>query len=272
MELERRAKREGVAAWFRRRYYGMALRVRSGIWWSRAVATAASFGLLAGPVLAKGLTWSIPYFAVWCLVGIYNAYNSLIPANMKPLQKNYLARKLRHYKAIRLMEQRDTMTANEVRQFQEEVLHLIASYTRDHCGDTAGTQVFANLLIEEGDHLRVVARDQAHREHSTTHRKQDTLAYQVFQTGEPQATGDVYVDFPNTPAGKPYNSILAIPVRFGDAIVGVVSVDSSRKYHFDPDPVILTTYLAPYVGLLGWTLGPAVATLALSPPPPGSVT
>ena len=68
-------------------------------------------------------------------------------------------------------------------------------------------------------------------------------------------SGDVYADYPETMPGKPYLSILAIPLKYRDNLVGVVCVDSSRRYHFDGTFRELTSSLAPYVALLGWTIG-----------------
>jgi hypothetical protein len=227
-------------------------------WFTKLVLTALSVWLLAWPFLKSGgLEKPIQYLALWIAVAIWKAYRELSPKNMQLLQRNYVARKLMLYQLIRDMERGPSMTADEIARFQREALHLIATYVRDHRLDTKGMQVFANLLVDDGaEHLRVVARDRLHREGSVRLKKEGSLAWAALVTGEPKLTGDVQADYPGTAEGKPYRSILVIPVRRGGDTLGVVSIDSSRKYHFDREMKNLVEYLAPYVALLAWTIRP----------------
>jgi hypothetical protein len=80
-------------------------------------------------------------------------------------------------------------------------------------------------------------------------REQCTLVARAIETGEPQITGDLYDDFPNTVPGKKYSSILVLPVWFRGGVVGAVSIDSQEKYHFHLD-YDLPVHLSPYVQLL----------------------
>jgi signal transduction protein with GAF and PtsI domain len=89
------------------------------------------------------------------------------------------------------------------------------------------------------------------------------LAWRALSTGVTCVTGDVAKDFPDT-GPKPYASIMAIPIHGAGRVLGVVSIDSSRRHHFDLEWSELERYLLPYVCLLGWTL--TKSTLKLSAP------
>jgi GAF domain-containing protein len=119
-------------------------------------------------------------------------------------------------------------------------------------------QIFANLLIGEGDEMVVVARDQVHRVGGARYPRNVMIASKALETGHPQLVGELYEEWPETVEGKPYRSILAIPVNTESKVVGVVSIDSSLPFHFHADPN-LVNYLMPYVGLLAWTLDPGYA-------------
>jgi transcriptional regulator with GAF, ATPase, and Fis domain len=224
-------------------------------WFAKLLLTATSLGLLVWPIVKLG-GWKQPatYVGVWILVAAWKAYRELSPKNMQLLQRNYLARKLMVYRLVRDMERATLMSKDEIAAFQRDALHLIATYVRDHRADTKGMQIFANLLVEDRENLRVVARDRLHRESSVLLSKYGALAWAALSTGEPKLTGDVYADYPETANGKPYRSILVIPVRRGSKVLGVVSIDSTRCYHFDREMKNLVEYLSPYVAFLAWTL------------------
>lgn len=234
-------------------------------WLTKLLLTAGSVGLLVWPIVKQG-GWKQPagYICVWSLIAVWKAYRELSPKNMQLIQRNYLARKLMVYRIVREMERAPLMSHAEVATYQQEVLHLIATYVRDHRADTKGIQIFANLLVEDGDCIRVVARDRLHRESSVLLPKRGSLAWAALKTGEPKLTGDVYADYPETATGKPYRSILVIPVRRGPKVLGVVSVDSARRYHFDREMKNLVEYLSPYVAFLAWTIEAPWAMLSSS--------
>jgi hypothetical protein len=125
-----------------------------------------------------------------------------------------------------------------------------------------GTVVFANLLVPaaDGDKLLVIARDREHanRPARSTVPIPNTVVGEAFTTGQESICGDLYKEFPNTVPGRPYKSILAIPVKrksdHQQRVVGVVSIDSARRYHFDGDATNLVSFLNPYIALLAWTL------------------
>ena len=85
----------------------------------------------------------------------------------------------------------------------------------------------------------------------------------MIAEGIPVVTGDLYGEYPGTPPGKAYKSILVIPVYRDGEVVGAVSIDSSRRYHFDLDASNLVEYLMPYVALLAWTLRKSEKNLRL---------
>jgi GAF domain-containing protein len=64
-----------------------------------------------------------------------------------------------------------------------------------------------------------------------------TLSRYAFETGQPQRYDDVLEerDFEQHPAASaPTRSMLSLPVRVGDEVVGVFNVISDRPYAFDP--------------------------------------
>lgn len=224
-------------------------------WQVTVILTLASFGLILYPFLVLvGKKRSTIYLFFWAAVGLWKLIRELRPGHMELIQQNYLTRKLRLNALIQDFQRQRVMRTEEIQRFRGETLALIASYVRDHRLDKKGTQIFANLLIEDGDDLLVVARDQPHRQASAKYPKAKLLAWTALSSGIPQSTGDVYEDYPGTPEGKPYRSILVIPVRLGDRVVGVVSIDSSRRYHFELYADELVQGLTPFVSLLAWTL------------------
>lgn len=65
----------------------------------------------------------------------------------------------------------------------------------------------------------------------------DTMSRFAFETGTPQSWNDVTVDrtFTPTPAAtRPFRSMISLPIRNGDAIIGVFNVISAEPDAFDP--------------------------------------
>jgi len=123
-----------------------------------------------------------------------------------------------------------------------QVLDCVASHVRDARGshDLRKPEVFANLLVEDGNELVVVARDTDL--HSSDHARRvperygraNMLATRSIGARRALSVGDVSRDYPEGPKNKPYRSILTIPVigRDPEKVLGIVSVDSSRPYFF----------------------------------------
>ncbi len=215
----------------------------------------ASYLLLAYPWWKLGTKPGLVGNILWLVAAVGRTWNLVSPKHMKLLQRGYTQRKLAMYMLVQDLSRASEMTDQEVERFRSDALALIAQYVRDHRLDMKATEIFVNLLVEEGEDLVVVARDRPHRIDAARYPKAGMLAVEPFTNGESAITGDVYRDFPETPPNKPYRSILAIPVRNPQGqIVGVVSIDSPRRYHFDRHQRDLSEGLSPYVALLAWTL------------------
>jgi hypothetical protein len=223
---------------------------------AKAVLAVWAFALVAYPLFDRGWKHGLPYTVAWVGLGVVGAYRKLRPEHMELVQHNYLAREMRLYHALQhlIRWSRVEMDEGEERRFRHEVLHLIASYVRDHRLDTDATRIFVSLLVADGEDMIVVARDSDNRPVPARHRGTGTLVGKALETGCAQVTGNVYVDFPETPPGKPYKSILVVPVKLDGHTYGAVSIDSSRPYHFDRNSGELANYLLPYACLLACTL------------------
>jgi GAF domain-containing protein len=152
------------------------------------------------------------------------------------------------------MQYRWSMTNREIAEFQQDALQLIASYVRGHRSDPAGTKIFANLLVEDGADVVVVARDHEHRLAGVRYPKTSLVAWDTIQSGEMAVIGDIEREAPGSVRSRKYRSIMVLPIMNEGRVLGAVSVDSTKPHHFDLDCETLQRYLAPYVCLLGWTL------------------
>jgi hypothetical protein len=236
--------------------------VRAPGLWKKILLALFQFGLFLTPALAwyrteAGRRFGVPYVvALLAFLGL-RAWYSLSPRHMQVVPRGYRERKFRFYRSLTTMQRSEPFTAAEIKRYQEDALGLIASFVRDHRADKAGTTIFANLLVEDGDDLVVVARDRPHRQPQCRHPKVGMLAWRCISSGQDQVSGDIYRDFPDTPPGKKYLSVLVTPIKASDGrVLGAVSVDSSKAYHFDTEFNDLVVFLSPYVALLTWTLDP----------------
>jgi hypothetical protein len=251
-------RRKAIVAW-----HGIVAWVRGPGFLARTLLSTISVGLLIWPLFQSGWKRGAVASTLWISVGLWKAWRELSPKHMQLLRRNYLARKLKLYKLLQASFRGQTMSTAEVDSYRQEALELIASYVRDHRLDTGGTKIFANLLIREGDDVVVIARDRAHRRQLARYPATGMLVAVAISTGEPQVCGDTWLDYPDIAKDKPYRSILVIPVRLGHEVVGAVSIDSARTYHFDREFRDLVEYLNPYVCLLAWTLGESRAKALL---------
>lgn len=177
---------------------------------------------------------------------------------MQVVVREYRTRKVRLKTLVETLAQRASPPKREdADRFNGEVLSLIASFVRGHRGDLQETKIFVNLLVEDGDQLVVIARNQAHRVPGARYDKGRMLAWASLRSGNALAVGDMNAH-PELAVGgkpKPYRSILVLPIRATDRMLGVVSIDSSLPHHFDLEWEDLERYLQPYLSLLTWTLG-----------------
>jgi|JI10StandDraft_1071094.scaffolds.fasta_scaffold28831_4 hypothetical protein len=235
----------------------------------RAAYAGLWLNLLVGAVLKGGLT----VVTVLSALGIvtmkgWAAIKELDPKHMRLLKYHYDERKLMLQKLLHTQQRwfASAPTAREVETFFDEALALISLYVRDHRGDLKDSKkIFANLLVRDGDEVVVVRRSGSDRPFPLRYGRESCgLAWEALRSGAAQVTGDVFVDFPNTPKTKKYRSVLVLPVKLQGAVLGAVSIDSELPYHFDSDFHNLQAHLAPYVQLLALALSYAHATTLAS--------
>jgi hypothetical protein len=255
------APRPRRSAWSRQflvSWYGFTGWMFAPGWQFRIAQFALSFSLLAYPFWKLGKwTYGALGTFVWVVTAFMKIRNNLAPRHLQLVQKKRIERQMLHNRLVEAMQQMLLVAGpigDERRyDFCVEVLQLITSYVRSHRSDEHGTMIHANLLGERDGQWVVIARDERHRLDAPMPAREHSLAWQAYVSGEAKVTGDVYEDCPGTPEGRPYRSILAIPVYHGQRPVAVVTIDSTRRYHFDSDRNNLVLDLNPYVALLGWT-------------------
>lgn len=191
------------------------------------------------------------------LIKVWNALKEFDPKHLPMLKRTGAERQLLLEKLLHTTQTwlNEPPNQREIEIFQQEALYLIASYVRDHRSDFQRRKIFVNLLVRDKDGLLVIARSDVKRPIPQRYKPDECfLMWTAINEGVTQFTGDLYTDCPKTPKGKPYNSVLAIPIKLDKRVVGGVSVDSAAKYHFDRYVDELQTELAPYVQLLAVTL------------------
>ncbi|MFY0571122.1 GAF domain-containing protein [Archangium lansingense] len=247
--------REGLRRRFYTLRYNVGTAITSPSWWGRAALALGGMAAISVPVFAKfGWTGGGLHIGFQLLLLAVRAWTQSAPQNLAQVERSSNRRRLALYKLVQQMNQRMSLMPWQVGQFQQEVLALVASYVRDHRGDYDGTKVFVNLLVERGDVMEVIARDKDHRVLGRRIPKAHSIAWEAMRSGNEVYTGQLYEDYPDTELGKKYESVLAIPVRFGTTIVGVVTIDSESAFHFEGEVKKVTTLVMPYIAMLGWTL------------------
>lgn len=244
--------------------HGLKTWLMSRGWATRLLLALNNLGLVAGPLYAAGWKFSVGYSIWWSATGLIKAWRELSPARLAELRRSNYERSLSLFAVIQKFQRlhRARPSDEELHEYRVDVLRLISSFARDHRGDRSGGSIFSNLLVSEGEEMVVVARDAQFRESPGRAPKNSTAAFRTFGSGTVQIVGDLYEEFPETPLGKRYRSIVTIPVKLGRTTIGVVSIDSAHAYHFDGQDEDLVKELYPYVAMLAWTLDPG----ALTPP------
>lgn len=168
-----------------------------------------------------------------------------------------------------------TATVPEVKTILKDLLDLIVLHVRDHQGNFREDKprVFANLLIEKGADLIVIARDsnsylpQYQRPLGATYPKEALVCGRAMAAKKVVSLGNLVHSYPEGPRTKPYKSILAIPLfgANGDTPYGALSIDCTELYFFDsftPGKVEndLENSLQPYTQLVTLTLEALVST------------
>lgn len=239
--------KHSIVRWYRR--HGLLKRLAYLLGWAAA---------LLGPTIHYGGTWiGFVGVAIVAVVRLVAAWRDFDPKHIPILEENHEQRQLSLEGLLHTLQQwmREKPTKREIAQYQRRVLELINSYVRDHRSDMKQRKIFTNLLVQKGASVMVLARSEYNRKVPEFYTPDEvSFAWQALQTGEAQVTGNVYGDAPTTRVGKRYASILVLPVKFEHETVGVVSIDSEAKYHFDNVFHALQNELGPYVQLLAITL------------------
>jgi hypothetical protein len=164
---------------------------------------------------------------------------------------------------------RERVSQADAKKIITDILDLIVLHVRDARGnhDERRTDVFANLLVEDGEEMVVVARDAAlhskefHRHTPDRHPKHSMVAYRAIHEKSPLSIGDILRENRHAPRNKPYRSILALPVMGSEegSVIGAISLDSSRPYFFQSFKLgaiedSLENGLQPYVQTLALVL------------------
>lgn len=243
------------------------LRRRVGIWilrfriWSRAPRNW--LGLLFFLGMWVGIGWPI-YEKHWARGVAHTALAAVLalvkfrvflapPSLMKIVRRDYRERKFALYRLVKRLQRDGLRDQSDVVRFQRDVLALVASYVRSHRADTDGSAIFVSLLVEDGDDLVVIARNEERRPVDLRYPRTEMFADEVFKTGEAATTGDVRALFKDS--HRRHASIMAIPVLGeGSKVLAVVSIDSRRTFEFDADLADLADGLMPYAGLLELSL------------------
>lgn len=258
---ERAAPKQGI----RRRAEIYWVRIRPSLqswkWWWQTAILLGFWVAVGWPIYQTSVARGALHTLLAILLAVGRAKRYSAPVNMQVVHHDYLARKALLLRLVKEMQRGQTMTAFEVSRFQQETLQLIASYVRGHRSDTKRNEIFVNLLVEDGNSLKVVARDLDHRLPGALYPKENMVAWRAIQTGIVQLTGDVQTEYPNTASAKKYKSILALPVCADVGVLGCVSIDSIRPCHFDLEWSELERNVSPYVALLEWTLTKSMVML-----------
>lgn len=214
----------------------------------------------AGVAFAKGIgngaakpfdwaTFGIVFFTITLIGAVSNliAGNSVLKRILGP-QAGRVWRDKRKTATAGILKRiavnlgKSNVSRKEVRQLLRDILDVVVLHIRDHRGSFGADHhdVFANLLLDSGQELIVVARD--NMAHSSKYERQCPKAYsksgllggRALEARKPLSVGMLEYEYPEGPQNKPYKSILSIPLfpSLGDCPYGVLSVDSTRPYFF----------------------------------------
>jgi hypothetical protein len=153
-----------------------------------------------------------------------------------------------------------------VSRMLQDILDVIVVHVRDYRGSHSDRkrEVFANLLVKTGeDEMTVIIRDAM--SHDVQYKRQTPKSYVksalacgwAMDQGRPISVGMLSEQYPETATGKPYQSILALPLfrTEDDVPYGCISIDCSRPYFFQsftPDQAEndMENSLQPYLQLI----------------------
>ncbi len=209
------------------------------------------------PWIKMGWQWGVGGTLGWLFMMFFRISRDLSPTHAGIYRRGHTKRRTMLYDLIKDLQPSASQTANGPGDYQRRVLELVVDYVRDHCADANQRDIFANLLVERGDRIEVVARDTAHsdRHLGSSQPKAASFAWTAMQAKAPLSCPDICEFEPGASRKRPYRSVLAIPIVMPDGTVpAAVSIDSSRPYQFDGIERNLAQHLLPYIVLLHWTL------------------
>lgn len=243
-------------AWARARvtWHQARAQLRSKRWWATTILVLVFWIAVGWPLYAAHPARGFLHTCLAMLFVLSKARVLAAPSQMQVVEREYKERKTVLYQLLKQLQYEVPMSDASIGRYQQTVLSLIACYVRSHRADRRGQEIFVNLLIEDGDDLRVVARDSDHRVPLASYPKLDMIAWRAIRDGAAKCTGDVRKLDPLHDPTREYASILVIPVMGSSRVLGAVSIDSKRLHHFDGEWDKLEQYLLPYTCLLAWTL------------------
>jgi len=126
-------------------------------------------------------------------------------------------------KINRLMNQQST-SVDDTKAILRDLLDVIVLHVRDHRGNFRDDriEVFANLLLVDGQDLVVVARDKGshsvrfHRPVPARHARSAMLCGRAIESKKVLTVGLLIQAYPEGPVNKPYKSIVALPLFSAD--------------------------------------------------------
>lgn len=133
----------------------------------------------------------------------------------------------------------------------EEILQVITDHIRTFRYDREEEKIFCSIMLEyDVNKLKVIARNEHGARGYPTYKKADMQAWTTMTHKKVIGSGNIYIDFPATPANKPYKSVLTIPIFYDNDCIAVLSIDSSEPYHFTGVEETINTRVLSYAVLL----------------------
>ena len=122
------------------------------------------------------------------------------------------------------MINQQSTSVDDTKAILRDLLDVIVLHVRDHRGNFRDDriEVFANLLLVDGQDLVVVARDKGshsvryHRPVPARHARSAMLCGRAIESKKVLTVGLLTQAYPEGPVNKPYKSILALPLFSAD--------------------------------------------------------
>lgn len=149
-------------------------------WWKRTALFLVFVVAIGTPLYQQSVKLGLLHSAGTLLAVFIKAAIFSSDRTMKLVRFKYLERKVLLYTLIKDLQRAPAMGAAERVRFQSDVLRLIASYVRSHRSDFSETEIYVNLIVEDGSDLVVLARDSNHRLPRARYPRASLAAARVF--------------------------------------------------------------------------------------------